>query len=234
MVCVAGPEKWGKNHLAYTAPGPIFCQSLDTGSKETAYKYIEGGPFWDGSRTITVAKYEVEIKGDYNWTDAESEEMRRMVANAAAPVWDQWVADFEYALDNAATVVWDTETEAWELLRLARFGVLTPKTGRDRGNVWGPVNAEYRRLIRLANDKNVNFVLVQKVKDEYANDKKTGKKERKGFSDIGYMSQVVCWAQRTGTNFSLVVTDCRQNPMLNGVEIPDNSWEMLKTYVTEG
>lgn len=232
VVCIAGPEKHGKTHIALTAPGPIYCQSLDTGTDDIVHKYIQGGPFWDGSRTIHLyPPYSVDVGGAYDFSDADSEPMRRMLAEAAGPVWDQWVADYLYALDHARTIIWDTESEAWELLRLARFGILNPKTGRDRGNVWGPVNAEYRRLIRLGSDKGVNFALIQKVKDEYANDKKTGRKERKGFADIGYMAQVVVWATRSGSTFTQTVTDCRQNPDLNGMELPDNNWETLRSLV---
>ena len=224
VVAIAGPEKYGKNHLAFTAEGPIYCQSIDPGAEDMKQKYIEGGPFWDGERKIYVSTYGIEISQE----DATDEDK---MAAAADPVWNQWTADYIYALDHARTIVWDTESDAWELLRLARFGVLNPKTGRDRGNAWGPVNAEYRRLLRLAYDKDVNFILIQKVKDEYVNDKKSGRKERKGFADVGYIVQVVATAQRDGANFTLMITDCRQDPTLNGQVIPSNDFSMLKGIV---
>jgi hypothetical protein len=111
----------------------------------------------------------------------------------------------------------------WELIRLANFGELNPKTGRDRGNVWGPINAEMLGLIRAAFGTDKNFIMLEKVKDEYQNDKKTGRRERKGFSDAPYLAQLVAKAFRDGANdFKLEILDCRSNPDANGIIIPND------------
>lgn len=226
VISVGGPEKFGKNHVAFTAPDPIFCQTIDPGTEGVVKKYLKGGSLGlnkDIQLGGGASGYGIEISED-DITDPNK------LATAAQPVWEQWVTDYLYALDNARTVVWDTESDAWELIRLARLGELAPKTGRDRGNVWGPVNAEYRRLLRMAFDKNVNMIIIQKLKDVYVNDKKTGNKDHKGFSDVGYIVQMIIRAQRQGNQFSVLVNDCRLRPELNGVTIPSNDFSMIKDF----
>lgn len=220
----AGPQKTGKNHFGFTAPDPIFCQSIDDGCEGVVEKFVDGRI---AKKDIDLSTYHIDISED------DAKNVDRM-GEAAEIVWNQWVADYLYALKNARTVIWDTETDAWALLRLARFGVLNPPSGRDRGNIWGPVNAEYTRLLRMPLEIDVNFIMLQKVKDEYKNDKKTGGQVRAGFSDAAYIAQVVVQARRVGKEFSLYIEDCRDNPELNEFETPDNSFETLKGLVLEG
>lgn len=235
VCCIHGPQKTGKDHFALTAPDPIFHQGIDPAGLEGV-----GEKFYSKKRVY-------RNPNDY-YVDISSEDAGdpNKLAAAAAQVWDQFVIDFYYALQvtdpnnnngHPGTIVWSAENDAWELLRLARFGELTPKTGRDRGSVWGPVNAEYRRLLREPFSRGVNFIMLDKVKDEYANDKRTGGKVRSGMGDVPFMAQVVARTQRVGASFSLLVEDCRQNPSMNGETVPmpeDGGFDLLKMLVLGG
>lgn len=214
IVLVCGDWKQGKTHFALTAPALNFFQSLDQGTEGVIEKFPPAG--------IRLAEYGLTVQPGQGSEDD--------IAHAADKVWQKFISDYYQALNDPAcrTITWDTESEVWELLRLARFGVLNPKTGRDRGNVWGPVNAEMQGLIRAAMATDKNLIMLEKVKDTYKDDKKTGKRERKGFQDAAYQAQVVATARRdaNGGGFVLDISDCRGVPELNGVTIP-NDWDTL-------
>jgi hypothetical protein len=203
--------------MALGADPVIYYQSLDLGTEGVIEKFPP--------QNIRLAEYQLTVQ--------PGEADLNTVADAADKVLQRFQKDYYDALETAEcrTIVWDTETEMWELLRLARFGVLNPKTGRDRGNVWGPVNAEMLGMIRSAFGTDKNFIMLEKLKDEYANDKKTGRRERKGFGDAPYLAQVVLTAWRQieagQTKFYATITDCRNRPELNGHTIP-NDWQFLK------
>jgi hypothetical protein len=89
---------------------------------------------------------------------------------------------------------------------------------------YGPVNAEYRGLLRLAYMADKNLIILHKMKQEYLNEKRTGKYERAGFGDTGFMVQVNirCWRKLNDDNqleFGLTVEDCRQNADVAGLEL---------------
>lgn len=196
--------------------------SLDLGTEGVVEKIEDAGS------KIRIAEYVLGVQpGEVN-----PDEMAR----EANKVWQAFTRDYYAALnDDWVNVdVWDTESEVWQLLRLARFGELNPRTGRDRGNVWGPVNAEMLGLVRAAFSSNKSLIMLEKVKDEYKNDKKTGGKVPAGFSDIPFQAQVVATAFRDEEKvpdcFKLLITDCRSKPELNGIVIP-NDWELLMRMV---
>jgi hypothetical protein len=222
VAVISGNWKCGKTHMALNADPIVAFQSLDLGTEGVVEK-VEDAP-----NRVRIAEYALGVQ--------PGEVTEDIMAREADKVWQGFVRDYHQALNDPAvrTIVWDTETEVWQLLRLARFGVLTPKTGRDRGNVWGPVNAEMLGLIRAAFSSDKSLIMLEKVKDEYKNDKKTGMKVASGFGDVPFQAQIVATAYRDGdpvpSCFKVLVTDCRSNPDLNGVTIP-NDWATLMEMV---
>jgi hypothetical protein len=107
-------------------------------------------------------------------------------ADSANRIWEKFLERYQYALEHYRSIVIDTGTELWELHRLARFG----KLEQVKPHHYGPVNAEHRELFRMAYDTDVNLVYIQKMKDEYVNDQRTGRLKTAGFSDAPYQSQV--------------------------------------------
>lgn len=208
--------------MALNATPIVAFHSLDLGTEGVIEKVK------DFHRNVRLAEYALGVQ--------PGEAKPEVIANEADEVWRAFCNDYYSALADPVirTVVWDTESEVWELLRLARFGELNPRTGRDRGNVWGPVNAEMLSLQRAAFSTDKSLIMLQKVKDEYANDKKTGKRVPKGFGDTAFQAQVVAEAFREAGPvpgcFKILVTDCRSKPELNGMVFP-NDWEMLMEMV---
>lgn len=116
---------------------------------------------------------------------------------------DSWRAFRRHYLDAykwARTIVIDTDTELWSLLRLAFFGDFKPEGGRvDRE--WGPVNAEWMSIIkRYRSQTKTNLILLGQSGDEYAPgaskngkqgmDQKTGRMVRSGQKQIPYLADV--------------------------------------------
>lgn len=191
IVAISGLEKQGKTHFALTAPGPIALFNLDVGLEGVSSKFVREGK--------SVFVYDVG---------------RTQSPNEAKIAWAELVKAYTSVLANKSirTVVLDTATEVWEMLRLARFG----KLAQVMPFQYGPVNAEYRALLRAAYTSDKNLVLLHKMKVKYVNDKRTGDYERSGFSDTGFIVQMNCEVFRDEDGFNLSVLDCRHNPEMMG------------------
>jgi hypothetical protein len=201
IAAVCGLEKTGKNHFAFTAPDPIALLSLDFGDEGMVEKFVDGTV---ASKTILSKSYKIP---------SGRRDPNEMIKDSL-PIWEEVKKDFLYALDNARTVVVDTETEQWELIRLARLGRLE----QVKPHHYGPVNREYKEtFIKASYESNANVIFLQRLKKEYINDKTTGRYEQAGFSGIPFDVQVNC---RTFIDdqgqFSLFIDNCRQNGLLRG------------------
>lgn len=102
---------------------------------------------------------------------------------------------------------------------MARFGRLTQVMPYQ----YGPVNSEYRALIREAYGYNKNLILLHKMKPQYVNDKRTADYDRAGFGDTGFLVQVNTrvyrYSPEDGGDFAIYVEDCRQEPDMVGEEL---------------
>jgi hypothetical protein len=207
---VQGLEKTGKNHFSFTAPGPIALLSFDLGIEGTIEKFNK-------KKKIYLAEYELEAQPG----QAKEEEVER----EASKLWTRVVSDLRDSLASPSirTVICDTGSELWELKRLSEFGKMSANVQH-----YGPVNADFRRVIRLPFDTDKNFIMIHKMKDEWvrgADGKsgKSGKLERAGMKDIGFLLQgnFQTWKVNVdggGTEFHGTMLDCRQNPDINGMD----------------
>lgn len=221
MVCISATDKAGKTNFALTAPGDMAYANYDTGLEGVVHKF-------EGTKKIYRQDYRVHIPP--GTTSAQD------ISKIANEVWERYKADVRLALKspNIRTIAVDTESETWELIRLARFGKLTQVMPHH----YGPVNAEYRNFHNEIYDTDKNMVLLCKMKEEYENTvvvingqskevgKRTGRLERVGFKDIPYIVQLNAIARHDptadeGNRFSLLVTNCRQNPSLCGEVLPE-------------
>lgn len=206
ILSIYGEEKCGKNHFAFTAPGPIGCISIDTGIEGVVQKFQE-------DKQIYVSKYRLKIppKGSDS----------KIVADASVQLWDDIIEDFHYSIANHRSTIVDTADEAWAFLRLARFG----KLDQVKPIHYGPVNAEFRDLYREGYDGGSNLIMLHKAKDKYIEDRRTGRKERAGFTDTGFLVQVELRMFKVDRDdrddaddngFRGEIISCRQNPSIEG------------------
>lgn len=215
-VVVAGRWKQGKTNFALTAPDPIAHFNIDVGLEGVIEK------FRDQKRIVT---------NDYQFRDS----MGIATKAGAEAIWEKFRSDYFHFLGQSAirTLVLDTETEAFDLVRYARLGTLA--LPREASYKYGPVNAEFRELIRLAFASDKNLVLVKKMKDEYVKDVKTGNDEPAGFKDTGYLVQVNLLAWRDGLSgpFHTTIQDSRQNPDAAGMDLEGEmcTWDNVRMLV---
>lgn len=194
IASISGLEKQGKTSFALSAPGPIIYFNLDKGEEGVIDKY-------SCDKEIYQKEYVFSRLG-----------------SGHAPLWTEFVADYYNALKSKArTIIIDTATDAWELIRLARLG----KVAQVMPHHYGPVNAEFTLMVKEAFDYDKNVIYLHKFKKQYVNDKFTGNYERAGFSGTGYLVQSNLEVYRDGLDgrFYVKVVDCRQNSDLGGMEI---------------
>ena len=230
--CTEAPEKRGKSHWAFTAPGPVVgILSTDMGTREILRKFL---PPATKKRfiynSIARAKDLLDDRADKNTIDRAWGSARDCMAAL---------------VDNkqVRTIVLDTATELWELIRLARFG----KLAQVLPHQYVTVNNEFSRTIMKlpAERDGLNCVFVHKVKREYKEGKDgkanwTGRSERAGFGDAAYIADVVLRHYRTDLDpdehdgrrcrFGVKILDSRYEPNnLIGLELEgeDNNFGML-------
>lgn len=201
IVSVTGREKMGKSNFGLTAPGPMALFDLDHNLEGLMEKFtpLKKIHYIDIADTSTV--------------------------DEAVREWDKFKRAWVGVLNDKSvrSVVIDTATEAWERIRLARFGKLSQVMPMH----YGPVNAEFRKLLRDARDAGgKNVVLLHKAKAVYVNDKRTGDYERAGYGETGFLVQVNVRVYRdpydvdTGPgDFHMVVENCTQNPEIQGMDL---------------
>ncbi len=202
VATLSGHEKSGKTDMALrTAPEPVFFISLDMGTEGVVHKFVD--------RDIKM--YEVKVP-------------RNQPKEVYVGIWNDLLMRIRAVLDNnQGSLVIDTESECWELQRLATFGRLDQVMPHH----WGPINAAKRELVREFYHSDLTVILLHKMSREYKNDAWTGGWGRKGWSDMGYSVQANLETVRhdgdDGTRFGVQVKDCRQNPALNGQIFWDDS-----------
>lgn len=197
ILSISGLEKCGKTHFALTAPGPVAIFSTDTGEEGVVSKF-ENKDVWIMPLDKVNEDSAEQAPKEYTRFHTAYIDMLRG--------------------DSVRTIIFDTATEIWEILRMARFGRLTQVMPYQ----YGPVNAEYRALIREAYNWDKNLILLHKMKPQYINDKKTGDYDRAGFGDTGFLvqvnTQVYRYSPEDGGEFAIHIKDCRQNADLAGEE----------------
>lgn len=221
LLNIQGLEKTGKDHFSLTAPDPIALLSFDVGLEGVINKFNK-------RKKIHIAEYELLAQpGVASEAEVEKE---------ASKLWNQVVSDYRdaFASPSIRTVIIDTGSELWELKRLSEFGKMSANVQH-----YGPVNADFRRLLRIPYDTDKNFAMLHKMKDEWirgADGKsgKSGKLERAGMKDIGFLLQGNFQTWRDADqNFHGTMLDSRQNPAVNGMDFtgPMLNWATVGSFV---
>lgn len=149
-----GGDGSGKSHFACTAPDPIFVAAFDPHGMARVNPDVRRG------KEIRVKRYMFN-PGPYKGN-------RKLIADAAEPIWNQFVDDYRMALRHCRTILLDREDMAYALVRYATFGGLRPEEGDKRGALnYGDINEEYVSLIQEAKAASVNLGLLQGLDDNW-------------------------------------------------------------------
>jgi hypothetical protein len=225
FMLIYGDTGTGRTTLALTAPGPI-------GLVHTSEK-IEGiiQPF---AREKVIRC--VNFGGVFSGTPQE-------IANQADPIWRRMYGAWTNAMDDwARTVIMDTDTEGWEILRLARFGELNPQGRTD--HLYGPVNAEWRSMFKRFRQQNrCNVIAIGQTKDEYREVTKGGKKTsdrtgntiRAGQKEIPYSADVVIRCSKDDGDFHATIEKGWFNAHTEGMTLDneDMRFPYIMSLITE-
>lgn len=182
----------GKTSFWLGAPGPIVVQTLDQGLEGVVEAYTK-------EKDIYVANYDLGHGVGEAYTHEVAVEAR-----------DKFVADFEHALTTARTIIWDRESDMFNLFSYAesgsvdKFGALVPKD-------WDRLKGSIRRMIAMAKATDVNFGMIQGLRDEWSKTKmgKTGNRIRSGMDDIDALVHVNIHHVRENGQFSINVGKMR-------------------------
>ncbi len=176
LLALSGTEKSGKTHFALaTAPEPVYHFVLDPNGLAIAQKLVrevrQNGTVTLPPRDIRVARYNYDLEDS---------------ATSCAAIWTSLRADLREALKaNRGSIVIDSGTEMWELLRVSRLG----KTDGVMPRYYGPLNAEMRAIFNDIQSSDMSCIVTQKMKDEYKADKATGNAIPAGWGDMPYTMQ---------------------------------------------
>lgn len=195
VIAVDGLDKHGKTRFALTAPKPLVYLDFDIGKEGV----LEKAP--NASAIITSDPF-IFLPSEITF-DIDNEEARsKKVMDAADPQLTRFRSTYLDCLRKpvlkkpggrllkARTLVIDTGSEAWQLLRLCYLGKLT----QVRPHHYVEVNGLMRDLVRAAFESDVNVIWLHKLKAEWKDNaegkgRKTGTLERDGFDAMAYLVQ---------------------------------------------
>lgn len=155
------------------APGPIVSFSFDRGLEGVVDRVLKEQP-----------DKEIYVK-EYNWSPRRDQDFQEQ----AKDLRDQFEEDFDHAIANARTVILDKENDLWELYRYAEFGPEANEAPRN----YPALNQRYREMINKPKDTDINFGLIEGMRDEWGSMVKksgaqgaaaTGRRIRQGFKEL--------------------------------------------------
>lgn len=175
-----GDTNSGRSTFALTAPGPIA--------------YLHSAEKIEGIIQPFAREKEIRVY-DFGGTVPPNASVKE-TSRIADETWQNVKAAWVDAYGWARTIVIDTETDLWELIRLAYFGDIKPSGGRLELN-WGPVNSDWKAMFRsFKGQDGTNLIVISQTEDEYKESKKgfgtkTGNTVRKGQKSIPFMADVI-------------------------------------------
>jgi len=212
ILSVDGLDKHGKTRFAFSAPKPLIYLDFDIGKEGVIEKFTKQSPYILTSPPFLFRPSEV------GFGEEESEKHSKEIVDAAWPVLQRFRTTYLRALREpclkvagqkvmARTVVIDTGTEAWQLLRLAEFG----KISQVKPHHYVQVNGLMRDIVRAGFDSDVNVIWLHKLKAEWKDNaegkgRKTGTIERDGFDGMSYLVQANLLAYRVQANLQAATT----------------------------
>jgi hypothetical protein len=176
FLAIEGLPKNGKSTLALSAPDPIIIFDLDDGLKGVVDAAIE-----EGKKIIQPLNSDgtPEVFQHYGSDSGD----------AWAHTWKRFQECFFDALRHkkAKTIIVDTETEMYQLARMAHFGKLL----QVKELFYGAVNGEIRKIIRRAKSSDKNIIFTRKLKSVYLGGDRTKEYVGAGFSEVDYEAEAV-------------------------------------------
>lgn len=219
IVSVSSKPKHGKSHLALTFPEPLLVFSFDIGLDPVLKKFP--------NKAIEVKTYPIPI--------VDSDPPKPY----AEPIWTQFNLDYKEAIESGvyATVVVDTATALWEIVRHA----ITEERNRKKllEIEYALPNIKMSGLFAQPRVTGVNLVVTQYLRDRYVNGENTGQLELDGWKRTEGQADIVLEIERiTQTSkvgkksvMETTIKDNRYDRDLNGIKLIDTTYDEILALV---
>jgi len=210
VISINAPAKSGKSHLLCTFPKPLVIYSFDIGLEPVLKKFA--------GEDITVKEYPIPIL------------MTSKPKPYAKPIWDKFLEDYLADVEGGKYVSLgiDTGTALYEICRVAR----SEELGRSiMPYEYAEVYARMAGVILKPRLAGLNLAMTYWLKEEYIDDKSTGKLVIDGCKrDIDYVDvSLGLRRERKGKEVKIITTieDNRYEKDLNGVTLEDTTYSEL-------
>lgn len=206
ILAVDALDKAGKTRFGFTAPKPILYMDLDIGREGVINKHkhpliVVTKPFVFRALESMFAPENASKKSDDIAMEKAIPELERFRRTYLAGLREP-IVRYKGRDLRARTIIIDTGTETWELLRLCEFG----KLQAVKPHHYAAVNGMMRDMVRAAFDSDVNVIWLHKLKAEWIQSSdpakgasKSGTFERQGFGDMAFLVQANCLLYRAPT-----------------------------------
>lgn len=211
---LVGTDGWpntGKTEFALSAPEPIMILCLDRGMDS-----VMDNPRPPITRGRDIGYKVIPLP------------VQILDTNHYLEVWRAFYDEYKKALDNpdVRTVVLDSDSDSWELQRLAGFGRLTQVPPLQ----YPAVNAARKMMIARAWDSGKIVIGTNKLEQEYKQStdpsgkvvsERTGNDRRQGFKDFDYLWQVQLrhLYDEQKQIWGLKIMRCKADTSLQGMEL---------------
>lgn len=169
IMAITGKEKSGKTTFGLSAPKPIALFNFDRRIEKVA---LEVAGVEESDLNVKTIRWD-EDQGQDEYMD----------------MWNDFLKALKWSLydsQDIRSIVVDTETDMWALIRLAYFG----KTAEIMPWEYRKVNTPYRAVLNRFDESGKNVVLTRKLKKQYKNDHWNGKYEPAGMGEVKDVVQV--------------------------------------------
>lgn len=208
-----GTDGWpdtGKTEFALTAPGPGIVLCLD--------RSLEG--VLDNPNPPAARRTDFAFKLIPRLLPTQGKQADYLTN------WHMFYAEYMKALNNkdCRTVVLDTDSDSWELQRLAEFGQLQGVMSLR----YAGINAARKAMLTRAYDSGKIIIGTNRLEDEYetqlTDEKKsvqikTGNVRRQGFKDQSYLWGMQIRHKKADGQHGLEITKCKANSDVEGLEL---------------
>ncbi len=239
VMSITGAGGSGKTHLAAQAPGMCGLQSSDGRYDGVIQKF--------GASKFIIGEYftQIDLSADELFKEGNKELAATLASGQATRItnelWNPFTKDYKQIMENpdVRSCIWDQADEFNEYLRLANFG----KLEKNPQMASGPVNMEYKGLIREAHRRKKNLILINQMKQRYksvTDDNGREKSiactdaagnavmERRANQSADYLIHSFLRCVKTpGPTFTVEIVQAKLNPFMDGSVVEVTDWPSL-------
>jgi hypothetical protein len=206
----SGDTKSGKTRLIFTMPEPIAIVNFDRSLQDILPEFPD--------KDFVVMDFSERYAGAEDANQAQAKMLEKEFAAGLRGL-------FEHR--HVKSIAVDKGTTLWEVVRVAEWG----RISNIKAHHYVPVNARMRAYMSWYIAHNKNFMVTHDAKEEWVNEKPTGRMLVDGFKYTSSLMQVnvIMSREKDGDrDFVLEVTGCGTNADLVGWEFKGEDIDFKK------